>query len=250
MKWIDGFFMALSMFCAVPLPYRPWRDELWPKLLYYLPMVGAFIGALWFAAARLCQWLGLPAPVTAAVIAASPYLLTGFFHLDGFLDTCDAVLSRRDLEERLRILKDSRVGAFAVISFGILLLFSFAAGLSVAQKGGDVRRLLLIPVTTRACAAIAMTFGKPLAHSQYHTGTPKKVPKKAGALLLFELLFPLAVSFLWLGMAGFAVCAAAALAYLAALWYAAHDLGGVSGDLSGYALTLGEAGALLVCALL
>jgi adenosylcobinamide-GDP ribazoletransferase len=250
MKWIDAFFMTFSMFCAIPCPYRPWREELRPYLLLFFPAVGAVMGALWTAAAWVCLHFGVAAPLTAAVIAAMPYFVTGFFHLDGFLDTNDALLSRRDREERLRILKDSRVGAFAVISFGLLLLFAFAAGLSLAQKGFDVRLLAVIPVGTRAAAAFAMTHGRPLPTSQYNTASMETVPPARTAILLVELLLPLALAWVWLGTAGLLVCAAAEGFYALAMLHAARDLGGVSGDLSGYALTLGELGALIVCVLL
>ncbi len=250
MKIFDAFFMTLSMFCAVPCPYRPWREELRGMLLLFLPSVGAVVGLLWAAAAWICMRFSLPEPLTAAAVVCAPYLATGFFHLDGFLDTSDAVLSRRDRDERLRILKDSRVGAFAVISFGLLLTAAFAGGLAFAGRGKDAGLLFFIPVCTRAAAALAMTYGRPLPHSQYHAQERAAVPAWKGALLAVQLFLPAAAAWLWLGASGLAVCAAAVLGYAAAMCYAAHDLGGVSGDLSGYALTLGELAGLLAAALL
>ncbi len=247
MRVITAFWMALSMFTAVPLPYRPWRDDAVPLLLCWFPAVGCVVGALWALAAWVCARVSLPAPLTAAVIAAAPLLLTGFFHLDGFLDTSDAVLSRRDREERLRILKDSHVGAFAVISLGLLLMLQFAGALTMAQKTISPRLLLVIPAASRAAAALAMTVCRPLSHSQYSGRT---IPKGRAALLVCELLLVLAGSFLLAGWRGLAVAAFAMLVYAGKLGYAAHDLGGVSGDLSGYALTAAECGALLCASIL
>lgn len=59
-------------------------------------------------------------------MAALPWLVTGFMHLDGYMDVCDAVLSRRELATRQRILKDSHCGAFAVIGMVLLALCSGA----------------------------------------------------------------------------------------------------------------------------
>ncbi|MBR6735255.1 MAG: adenosylcobinamide-GDP ribazoletransferase, partial [Oscillospiraceae bacterium] len=85
MKYIDAFFMALSMFCAVPCPYRPWRKESRKLMLFFFPFVGAVIGAIWALSVAMCRYFNVPSPVLGAVIAAMPYLLTGFFHLDGFM---------------------------------------------------------------------------------------------------------------------------------------------------------------------
>lgn len=249
MKYLDAFFMTLSMFCAVPCPYRPWREEARPLMSLFLPAVGAVIGGIWALSVFLCRFFDVPVPLIGAVTAAAPYLITGFFHLDGFMDTNDALLSRRSLEERLRILKDSTVGAFSVISVGLLFMFSYAAGLSFAQKGSSVLPLLFIPISSRICAALAVTCMKPLEHSQYNRGK-NQLNRRHIAILLLQAAVLLAIMWLIGGKAAAVSATAAALFYALALFNAVHDLGGFSGDLSGYALTFGELGALVVCALL
>lgn len=86
----------------------------------------------------------------AALILTVPYILTGFLHLDGFMDVSDALLSRRDKETKLRILKDSTVGAFSVISVVLLLLVEFAGMFTVLNKNLDMRILIFIPIASRA----------------------------------------------------------------------------------------------------
>lgn len=94
------------------------------------------VGALWaLAAYALGSFDRLPA-LRAAVLAALPFLLTGFLHLDGFMDCCDAILSRRDLPTRQKILKDSHVGSFAVVCTIFLMLAAFAAFLDFDAKEG------------------------------------------------------------------------------------------------------------------
>ena len=112
-EWLDGFCMAWGMFLAIPCPARRWNEAARRKMVACLPLVGVIVGAVW----ALCGWLGglLPRPLAAALCAAAPWLATGFLHLDGFMDVCDGILSRRELETRRRILKDSHCGAFAVI---------------------------------------------------------------------------------------------------------------------------------------
>ena len=105
--WIHGFFMTWGMFLSIPCPVRIWDEKARGKMMVCLPLVGAVVGGLWALAAWLLGRFACPAPVQALVLAAVPWLATGFLHLDGYMDVCDAVLSRRDLATRQKILKDS-----------------------------------------------------------------------------------------------------------------------------------------------
>ena len=238
--WIYGFFMAWGMFLAIPCPKKIWSESARRRMLACLPLVGLIAGGVW----ALCAWLGgfLPRPIGALLCAAAPWLVTGFLHLDGFMDVCDAVLSRRDLPERRRILKDSHCGAFAVI--GMVLLACAQWSVAMANPAVPLLPLLLIPVASRACAALAVLTLRPMESSQYAAMSDKKTPYTAFAALVLAtaVTVPLAV---W---GSFAPLAAAA-GYGAALWYAYRQLGGMSGDVSGCALTLGELCGLAVLTL-
>ena len=149
--WVYGFFMAWGMFLAIPCPKKIWSETARRKMLACLPLVGVVVGAVW----ALCAWLTwyLPHPLGAALCAAAPWLVTGFLHLDGFMDVCDGILSRRDLETRRRILKDSHCGAFAVICMVLLAMTQWSAFLSM--ETAPLLPLALIPVSSRAAAAHA-----------------------------------------------------------------------------------------------
>ena len=62
-------------------------------------------------------------------------------HMDGFMDVNDAIMSRRPLEDRLRILKDSTVGAFAVITVMFLVLAMYVASFSFFIKPMEISGL-------------------------------------------------------------------------------------------------------------
>ena len=161
--WVYGFFMAWGMFLAIPCPKKIWSETARRKMLACLPLAGVVVGAVW----ALCAWLAwyLPRPLGAALGAAAPWLVTGFLHLDGFMDVCDGVLSRRDLETRRRILKDSHCGAFAVICMVLLAMAQWSAFLSM--EAAPLLPLALIPVASRASAAMAVLTLRPMSTSQY-----------------------------------------------------------------------------------
>ena len=85
-------------------------------MLVVFPFVGTVIGAIWAGAGVLMRYFGCPHLFAAAILTLLPYWLSGGIHLDGFMDCCDAVFSRRPLEKKREILKDSHVGSFAVMS--------------------------------------------------------------------------------------------------------------------------------------
>lgn len=269
MKYIQAFFMSLGMFSSIPCPYRPWNEKARRLMLVFFPLVGLVIGLIWYGLWLLLDWTGIPFQLQAAVMMLYPYLITGFIHLDGFMDTSDALLSRRPLEDKLRILKDSHAGAFAVISVAILFVFCFASMSTVIGQihfkqalgvaDGDLMlALILIPVITRCCSAIAVLAGKPLNHSQYRQGPGAEKPAaEVTAVSLIALAVILVSLAIGMGMLGKVadwsvalVLAAAVLAYLAAMFGAVRQFKGVSGDLAGYALTVGEGFAVVVLALL
>lgn len=243
MKLMKALFMGLGMFTALPLPWRPWDEDARGLMLVCLPLVGAALGCLWAALAMVGRAL-LPLPLFAAVATALPWLLTGFIHLDGYMDTCDAMLSWRPLEDRLRILKDAHTGSFAVVALGLLMLFSHAAASCLGKA--DLRVLALVPVVSRCGSAMCVLTIPPLGHSEYARTTGTAAQRIAVVAIWAAALV---IGGLWLGRGAVVALAVETLAYAAAMAWTARTLKGVSGDLAGFALTVAEAAALIALAL-
>ena len=243
------FFMAWGMFCALPCPVKKWDGDKYPQMLLCLPLVGLLLGALWALAAWVLSAVNAPVLFAAAVLTALPYILTGGIHLDGYMDCADAILSRRDRETRVRILKDSHVGSFAVIAFGLMLLLVFSLFASAELRGGECGKLLFIPAVCRGCSAWAVLSLKPLDSSGYAKmyGSPVKEAYRllAGLTALVLAFLP---AFLW-GLSGLYALVGAAGSLLT-VTVCRRDLGGMSGDISGSAITVGEACAVAALALI
>lgn len=240
-----AFAMCQSMFCAIPFPGKFWDEKARGKMLLFLPLVGLEIGVIWTALAWVIRILNLPALVGGLVLCACPFVLTGFIHLDGFMDVTDAVKSCRDLDKRRAILKDSHVGSFAVIGLCLLMLGQFAL-FSSAAGTADYRILLFVPAVSRCCSALAVTALRPMSTSQY---AAQEKPKAHLWVLSGMLAACLAAGFLLCGRYGFALLGCIA-GYGLALQRGYKSLDGMNGDIAGYALTIGELCAAAVYALM
>ena len=166
-KWFTGFSMCWGMFCAIPNPIRRWDSGCYRQMLLCLPFLGGALGLIWTGIGLLLLRISAPGPIFALCMTVAPWCLTGFIHLDGFMDCCDAVLSRREQARRREILKDSHVGSFAVICLVLLAM----AGYSVWLCPGEADRLWALPLVcagARCVSAGAVLGLKPLETSGYH----------------------------------------------------------------------------------
>lgn len=74
-----------------------------------------------------CQQFGIGKMCFAFVGLAIILLVTGGIHMDGYMDTMDALHSYGSREKKLEILKDSHIGAFAVIMTVLYVLIAAGA---------------------------------------------------------------------------------------------------------------------------
>ena len=99
--------IAFSMYSKIPMPQCDWTDDNMKYVMCFFPWIGAVIGALCIGWQQLAIWLGVGDPLRVVVLMLIPFFVTGGIHLDGMLDTADALSSWRPMERRIEILKDS-----------------------------------------------------------------------------------------------------------------------------------------------
>lgn len=195
----------------------------------YYPLVGYLIGAVLSVAFWLTE--GLPDGLQAALMLGLWLGLSGMLHLDGLLDSADALLTMKPLAERLRILGDVHMGSFAfgVGSLHLLLKWQLLATLSTPWL------LLALPALVRFALLIPMNL-YPSARTE---GLGAKAREgRIGLGLVFALP---AMVFFSIETVGIAV-----LILLVAWWAARRLGGGLSGDVYGAMVELGESAGLLV----
>ena len=132
-EWLDGFSMAWGMFLAIPCPLRRWNEKAREKMLVCLPLVGLAVGGIWLGLYLLLRHAAIGG-LYAFLMAALPWLVTGFMHLDGYMDVCDAVLSRRELATRLPIGKAVRIHFKAGFLYLLLGIFFLIGKIIIPQQ--------------------------------------------------------------------------------------------------------------------
>lgn len=228
--------LALAFLTVLPLPrvgHVP-RGRLARASAYY-PIAGYVVGGL----TSLVLLLPLDPGLRAALALSLWWGLTGLLHLDGLIDSADALLAPVPVTRRLEILRDVHVGAFGVASAVLVTLLSWAAlaatdsVLSPLVAAVLARALVLIPMRLWP-AARADGFGAG-AHSVTGSWRWLVTLALAAPTLLLPGAWPA-----WIG-------AVVALA-LVAPWAARRLGGGLTGDTYGLLIVVGELGALVALA--
>ncbi|NMM01339.1 adenosylcobinamide-GDP ribazoletransferase [Paraburkholderia sp. RP-4-7] len=115
------FFTALGYFTRVPVPrWVGYEPHYLNAAARYFPLVGLLIGGL-SALVYLAALHVFPAGVAVLLSMAASLLVTGAFHEDGLADCVDAFGGAYTREDVLRIMHDSRIGAFGAIALVIAL---------------------------------------------------------------------------------------------------------------------------------
>ena len=228
---LRGVRTAFSFLTVLPVPAPgDFRRPTFRLATPHYPLVGYLVGGL--VAAVLWLPVPMPAGVRAALGVLAWLLVTGILHLDGLLDSADALLAAVPGPRRLEILRDVRVGAYGVGVgvLGILLLWS------VLASGPP----WWAPVVAAVAARFAVTGPLnvfPPARDDGLGASARGGRWWWGGLYLLPLL---AVGGAWVP-----VLAALAVAWLGAWWASRRLGGGITGDVVGALIMLCEVAALL-----
>lgn len=238
-KWFESAAVAFSMYSKIPMPQVKWTKENMRYTLCFFPLVGAVIGAvmwLWFLAA---QALGFGSTFTSVGYVLIPVLISGGIHLDGLLDTADALSSWQTKERRLEILKDSHAGAFAIIVCCGYFLAAF--GIWTEADAVSVMVLGLGFVLSRALNGFGIcTFPCAKGSGLAATFSDAADRKRCRICLVIEAAICIAGMIFIDWQRGILAAAAAIIVCLLCRRMAVKKFGGITGDIQGFSLQMCE----------
>ncbi|MGW1801291.1 adenosylcobinamide-GDP ribazoletransferase [Streptomyces sp. NPDC001984] len=170
--WPDGLRFAFGTLTVLPVRVTRWDREAARGGMLCAPLAGLVVGGCAAALGGLLLFLGAGAFLAAVATAAVPAVLTRGLHLDGLADTADGLGSGKPAEDALRIMKQSDIGPFGVVTLLFVLLAQVAA---LAQAYGDSwARGALAAVVSAAAARLALTLAA-------RAGVPAARPEGLGA---------------------------------------------------------------------
>lgn len=250
MSVIKSFFIAFSMYSKIPVPQFDWKEHDMRYVMCFFPLVGVVIGiaeVLWYLVV-LRAGLGTVAGSTVAI--AIPVAISGGIHIDGFMDTMDAFHSYGSLEKKLDILKDPHIGAFSVIMLALYGLICFAAWSEVSglyeilaiSEGFWLSRIL------SAVSVISFPKAKRDGTVAEFAQKADSVKKRIFVLLILQMVLCCGSIIMVSRFFGVAVVIASFLTFALYGRTAIKQIGGVTGDTSGYFLVCCECAQVVVTA--
>lgn len=150
-------FYALSYFTRVPIPnFVGFDNEQFHKANAYFPLVGGFVSLVMIFLFYISQLI-FSLPIAIIVMLIGAILLTGALHEDGFADCCDGLGGGYDATQRLKIMKDSRIGTYAGVGLVVLFLLKYNLLLELATiNSPSLFGALLIAHTVSRFASLCL----------------------------------------------------------------------------------------------
>ena len=239
MHLLNAVIIAFSTYSRLPMPQVEWSQENRRYAMCFFPLIGVVIGGALWLWLLVCEKANLGTLIKGAFGAVIPLLISGGIHMDGFMDTTDALSSWQPKEKKLEILKDSHVGAFAVMGCAcyMLLMGALLSEASVADGAG----LIAVFVASRALSAWALAVFKSARPNgmlnTFAEASAKRALFASTAVYLLTCLGLWCLRGLWLA----AGCILAATLMTLAYRHTAYkQFGGVTGDLAGWYSQLTE----------
>ena len=224
---LNLWWIAVAFFTQIPVPASvEFSQASLNRASRYFPAVGWLIGALCATALWLLM-LVFPQDVAVLISIAISLLLTGCFHEDGLADTCDGLGGGWTREQKLSIMKDSRIGTYGAAALWVSLTLKFVV---LSQLINPVLALLVAHPLSRIIPTVfiaAMPYvsdvdtskAKPLAESG--SGADTAIAIITGLIALMFINNPFIILFVLLVLAG--------VAYV----FLKRQIGGFTGDALG-----------------
>lgn len=138
---MKSFLLALQFLTRIPVKIRNFDSAAIGRSSIYFPAIGALLGLILAGADYALGFLGCDNLSASAVEIVLLIILTGALHLDGVADTCDALLSGKNKEEMLAIMRDPHAGAMGVTGVVSVILLKVAF---LSSLFGSVRIAALV----------------------------------------------------------------------------------------------------------
>jgi adenosylcobinamide-GDP ribazoletransferase len=237
------FILAFQFLTIIPVSKNLAVDEKdLGKSMIYFPLVGLILGGI-----LICSDLGLtlylPRSVVDGLLIVVLTILTGSLHLDALADTIDGIGSGKSRVEKLRIMKDSQIGAMGTVAICLVLITKYLC-LSALPATVKYQAILAMLMISR-WAQIIVAFFCEYAGQEKGLGLSFTLHTTL-ALLITASSAVIVIAFLILQTEGVIIVATVAVFCFLYSLYFKKVLGGATGDVLGAASEMVEIAVLLM----
>lgn len=241
----NSFKIAFSMYSKIPMPNTRWNKESIRYAMCFFPLVGIVIGVVMYLFSICSKVLGINDILRSAIYVVIPIIITGGIHVDGYIDTMDAINSYKPLEEKLEILKDSHIGAFALIGAISYFIVSFGFW-SEINNSKEVIVISIGFVLSRALSGYSIANFKCAKNSGLASTFSNSTEKSITTIVMYVYIIlcgilMVIIDYKYGSIAIF--CALLAFFYYKNMSY--KKFGGITGDLAGFFLEICELSMLV-----
>ena len=250
MHILKSFIIAFSIYSKIPVPQFEWKEEDMKYMLCFFPWIGAVIGGCVYFWNHLCGIFHVGAMCYILIGIAIPLIITGGFHVDGFMDTMDAFHSYQPKEKKLEILKDSHIGAFAVIMLVLYGMIYMGAFSEIVDK--SLLRIVCCGFFLARClSGISVVSFQPAKKDGILYLFASKSQKEIVKWALYLQSIACMCFMLWQSLyAGVIVIVAAFFVFAYYYYRTKKEFGGITGDTAGYFVLICEASMMSVAAVI
>lgn len=234
---MKSFLLALQFLTVIPIrPFDKVNSQELGRSTAFFPVVGAIQG-LTLVGVDWSLSMVLPQDVVNGLLIIALVLTNGGLHLDGLADTIDGLAGGNTREERLRIMRDSQIGAIGVVAICLVLMLKLLALINLPQ-GLRGAIIFLFPVIGR-WVMVPMAYWSPYAREGEGVGktfaeytTRKELAIATGVLVPFCSILLGWTGLVYIVMLSF-------ITYLMTVFFKKR-LNGITGDVLGFQSELGE----------
>lgn len=226
--------MMLGLFTTIPMGRFEFDAKRYQRSVWMIVLVGLIIAGLMWLLAQV----PLPASFRTLFLLLGYLLLTGGFHLDGFGDTLDGMLSRQPRVRALEIMRDPHLGTFGILGlFVYLMLWLQLMALPLPELAFG------FPILGRICALLVCYRQQPARTEGMGQMFIAGAKPWMGVIALTSFfgigLFLGGWQVLWASLA------AVVVVFLTEAWIH-HRIGGMTGDTIGFSIELSQLVYLIV----
>jgi adenosylcobinamide-GDP ribazoletransferase len=249
---LDDLLACLRFYSRLPVPAQQGHDMPdFRTAVRALPIAGALIGVCAAAALLLARAMGLPPFLAAALAVAALAVVTGALHEDGLADLADGFGGGATREEKLEIMRDSRLGSYGAMALILSLLLRVGALSAITERSAvEAAAVLVFAAALSRTVGLApiMILAPARADGAGHAAMrPFEAALRMAALLAAAFALPPLVAGASLAAVLVAGAGAVGAAYAIAK-LAERQIGGLTGDVLGAAQQTAEIAALLAFA--